>query len=114
MRLCIGRRLVVLLVIMLLILGSAAQSIMAADMDMAMPGASSSMEVPHHCDACGDDEAMPELVCHSSCGSSVAVLTNSIAPNLGLPSQLNASVAAGGTSWRTTPDPYPPRSVVLS
>lgn len=111
---CIGRRFVVLLVIMLLSLGSVAQSVMAAGMDMSTPGASADPEVPHQRDACGGGEAIPELVCHSSCSSSVAVLTDSIATNFGVPRELDASIAAGETTWRATPDPYPPRFVVLS
>lgn len=109
-----GRRLVALIIVALLSLGSVVQSAMAADMAPSVAASSAAAPNPHDCDACGGDQAMAEVVCYGVCTSSAVVLPNAgpVSPGLaGLPS---ASIAVHQTSWRAAPDPYPPRFVVLS
>lgn len=109
-----GRGLVALIIVALLSLGSVVHGAMAADMAPSIAVASAAALAPHDCDACGGDEAMSGVVCYGVCTSSAAVLSDMAPVKIGLAGLSSARIAASQTSWRAAPDPYPPRSVVLS
>ena len=104
--------LVAWMLVLALSLGSVAQSAMAAEM---MPtGAAGAVSVPlADCDDCGGDAATPEVVCYAICTSAVA-LPSPILVKVGPLPKFETFVAVSQASWHANPDPFPPRSHVLS
>lgn len=114
MRLCVGRRLIALLIALLLSVGVVAHGAVAADMGAKMlTAAVVEMPMSQDCDACGD-EGMPEAICYGVCNSSVAVLPHLVPARVIALGQSNSPLAPAQTSWRAAPDPSPPKPVVLS
>lgn len=112
MRFRLASWIVALMVVLALSLGSVAQSVMAAEMSPTIAAGSDSIP-PEDCDACGSDAAMTDLNCSAACSSS-ATLASPLLVNRGLVPQFATFVAADQASWRANPDPFPPRSHVLS
>lgn len=111
MRFRLANCLVAWMLVLALSLGSVAQSVMAAEMSPTI--AAGAVTVPiEDCEACGDG-AMAEVVCYGVCSSSAA-LPAPFLVKMGLLPQFDPFVAASLASWRANPDPFPPRSHVLS
>lgn len=99
---------------MLLSLGFAAQGTASGDMAATMIAASADVLLPQNCGDCGDDEAMPEIVCYAVCSGSNAVLPHTGPLMVVALEQSKPGTAPAQTSRRATPDPYPPKPVTLS
>ena len=100
------------MLVLALSLGSVAQSLMAAEMSPTV--AAGAVTVPlEDCEDCGGDGAMAEVVCYGVCSGS-GVLPKPLPVNLGLLPHSEAFIADSQASWRAAPDPFPPRSHVLS
>lgn len=124
------RRLVHLVLALTLVIGLAAQSVRAADMSakandpvhaMAthMTMAAASMPICNKCDACKrggckGDVCKSSGTCSAYCGNVPAL------PVIGavIPMPLSETVVhatfPSGIGWTAPPDPYPPRTVILS
>jgi hypothetical protein len=118
MRFHVLRRWFALCAILALSLGLVAHGVAAAQMDAKMMTAAAAGEMSPSsggCDGCGSgDDGMSAIGCFALCGGTVAVLP-SVAPL--------TFIAVERTTPRTVrsdpgrvgpPDPYPPRSSVLS
>lgn len=98
------------------VVGLVPHGLRAADADVKMVmTAGSDMPMSGKCDGCGDDQkAMTSAACSAYCGSFVAL------PLIGAVFELaSAEVFTGFTGppaagHTIPPDPYPPRSAVLS
>lgn len=99
-------------------LGLVAHSVAAAQMDAKMMTAAAAGEMSASsggCNGCGDDDGgMPAMGCFAPCGGSVAVLP-SVAPLKTVAVEQPGPVTVRSDPGRVRPpDPYPPRSSVLS
>lgn len=112
MRFRLASWIVALMVVLAFSLGSVAQSAMAAEMSPTIAAGSDSIP-PEDCDACGGDAAMTNMNCSAVCSTSATVASPALVKR-GLVPQFATFVAADQASWRANPDPFPPRSHVLS
>ena len=112
MRFRLANLIVALMVVLALSVGSVVQSAMAAEMSPTIAAGFDTIP-PEDCDACGGDAAMTDLNCSAVCSSS-ATLASPLLVERGLALQFATFIAADQASWRANPDPFPPRSHVLS
>lgn len=118
MRFHVLRRWFGLCAILALSLGLVAHSVAAAQMDAKMMTAAAAGEMSPSsggCDGCGGgDGGMPAIGCFALCGGTVAVLPI-VAPLKTVAVEQPSPVAVRSDPGRVgPPDPYPPRSSVLS
>ncbi len=67
------------------------------------------------CDGCGDgDDAMPAAGCFALCTGAVAVLPSVTTPKATAAKQLPIAGVRLGSGRDSSPDPYPPRRIILS
>lgn len=115
MRYRVGRRLIALLTVLLLSLGSVGHGAVVGDMNAKMMTAAAvGMPMSQDCDACGGDGGMPDAVCYSACNGSVAVLSHPMPVKAVALGQSEGSLATSQISWPSAPDPSPPKPVILS
>lgn len=116
MRLLAVRHLVSLLVALMLALGTGAHVAQAASMGGKME-ASAPMTMPSFdsCQGCdGDERGMAMNACFALCAGTIALPAGFVAaPDVG-GERLTATVAGAGVGHFGPPDPFPPRSIVLS
>lgn len=111
MRFRLANLLIALMLVVALGLGSVAQSAMAAEMG---PSLAAELTVPpDECDECGGDATMGDVICYAVCNSAASPSSPSLAAIGRLP-QFETPIVRSQASWRTLPDPFPPKSHVLS
>ena len=117
MRLLAARHLVSLLVALMLALGAGAHGAQAASTGGKME-ASAPMAMPAFgsCQDCGgdDERGMAMDACFALCAGTIALPTGFVAAVDPVAERLTATVAAAGIGHFGPPDPFPPRSIVLS
>ena len=116
MLLGLTRRIFAALVSVALMLGPAGYSAQAASMSAkAVMAMSSDMHSPAKCDDCGGNKAgVPAGACALNCSGIVAVSPGAAA-FVSVPDETHGAVFAPiMIGLDTPPDPYPPRSTVLS
>ena len=108
------RRLVAFLLLLFLGVSFVAQGAMAADMRVSMAPTSMDMPASQYCDDCGGEEGMPERTCSAVCGSLTAILPQSIPAATAQCGQSSPHAAVAQISLPSAPEPYPPKSLILS
>ena len=112
MRFRLANLLVAMILVLALSLGSVAQIAMAAELSPSIAAPSVTVQL-EDCDACGGDAAMADVDCYAVCTSSAA-LASPLPAKTAVSLRFDAFITPSQASWRANPDPFPPRSHVLS
>ncbi len=111
------RRLLNLLLVVALAAGLVSHGVQAADMAAKMSmDAGSTMPMSGKCDGCGGEgkDCMSPGTCSLICGTVFALPATSPVFHV-LPAAPGEFAAIpAGVGWNSPPDPYPPRSTILS
>jgi hypothetical protein len=83
---------------------------MAGDLPM-----SNHMPMPGKCNGCaGDENGMTSSACSALCGTVIALPSMMLVPDAAPAEELNPAVVSDLTGHADPPQPYPPRTTVLS
>lgn len=107
------RRLSAFLLTLALVAGFAAHGVQAAHMGAAMAAAAMAPTMPYCCDGCKGDGEAP-LSCSAICAGYLATLPAPVFVETIEKKLQHDIVAVAGVGLHGPPDPFPPRTLVLT
>jgi len=109
------RRVLALVLALALVAGLATYDAHASSMNRQMVTATAcDMSMPGGCNGCGDDRGMPSGACFTFCGGVIALLPSGVTETIATSVTPPPGPVASMSGRAGSPDPYPPKSSVLS
>lgn len=103
------RRLSVLLLTLMLVMGVVAHGVQAAHMDAMMPAAAIDQPMPDNCDLCEDEDSEAGPACSAMCAGVVAVLPMPLVVEQLETAHPRPTLLVCGAGLHGPPDPFPPK-----
>ena len=102
-----------LLLVLALVVGSVTQGVQASDMALKMATATMDMPMPGGCNGCSGDDPGMLAACSAVCGiAAVLPLVPTVAGAISVAPPAARAISVAGLHG--PPDPYPPKSSILS